>query len=259
MTNGIYYFISDVHLGVGSKVDEKDKENILLRFLEEIKSDAKEIFIVGDLFDCWIEYKQVVPKGHYRLLNKFYEISEKGIKISYFAGNHDFWKGRYFKDEFGIDILHNPVERTIEGRKFYISHGDGLSYKDTGYKIIKKILRSRVSQFFYSWIHPDIGVWLAKKTSASSRDYTDKKDYSEKDGMRDFAIKKINDGYEFVIFGHRHRPLIKDIGNGTYINLGDWIKHFSYGVYKDGKFTLAKYFDNKENRFLKISEGEIKK
>ncbi|HEY5125320.1 MAG TPA: UDP-2,3-diacylglucosamine diphosphatase [Ignavibacteria bacterium] len=253
----MYYFISDVHLGFGSREVNREKEKILIRFLEEIRKDAKEIFIVGDLFDFWIEYRQVVPKGHYRLLTKISEIVESGIKINYFSGNHDFWRGKYFKAEFGIEIINVPIEIEIKGKKFFISHGDGLSFNDTGYKILKKILQNRVSQFLYSWVHPDIGIWLAKKSSSTSRDYTSQKDYSKKDGMTEFAEQKTNEGFDFVIFGHRHFPLRKDFQNGTYINLGDWIRNFSYGVFEEGKFTLARYYDKKNNKFLSISEGEV--
>lgn len=253
-----YYFVSDLHLGFDSRETNKVKEDIFLKFLDEIKVQAKEIFIVGDLFDVWIEYREVVPKGHYRLLNKIYELSAKGINITYFAGNHDFWKGKYFFEEFGIKINLEPVVKEINGKRFFISHGDGLAYNDTGYRILKKILRNRFCQFLYSWIHPDIGIWLARKTSLRSRDYTDKKDYSERDGMRDFAKKKIAEGYDYVILGHRHFPVFEKYGNGYYINLGDWIRNFSYCLYSDSGIKLIKFFDINKRQFLNISEGEIK-
>lgn len=164
----IYYFISDVHLGVKSGLSTKEQESVLLNFLNEIKIDAKELIIVGDLFDCWIEYKQVVPKGFYRFFTKLDELQNDGVEITYLSGNHDFWYGTYFKDEFGIDIIHHPISKEIEGKKFYLHHGDGLAYKDAGYKILKRILRNKFSQFLYSLVHPDIGIWLAKKSSSTS-------------------------------------------------------------------------------------------
>jgi len=253
-----YYFVSDLHLGYGSREFNKEKEDIFLRFLDDIKEKAKEIFIVGDLFDFWIEYREVVPKGHFRLLNKIYELTAKGIRITYFAGNHDFWKGNYFKEEFGIEIVNEPVVREINGRKFYISHGDGLAYKDTGYRFVRKILRNRVCQFLYSWLHPDIGIWLAKKTSSRSRDYTSTKNYTERDGMRDFAKKKISEGFDYVILGHRHFPVLEKYGNGFYINLGDWIRNYSYCRLNSEGIKLIKYFDLIKQQYLNISEGEIK-
>lgn len=254
----IYYFISDVHLGIKFDMGSKQQESILLMFLDEIKKDAKELIILGDLFDCWIEYNQVVPKGFYRFFAKLDELINSGIKITYLSGNHDFWYGNYFKDEFGIEIIHNPISMEIEGKKFFLHHGDGLAYKDTGYKILKFILRSKVSQFLYSLVHPDIGIWLAKKSSSHSRDYTDKKNYSARDGMRDFAIKKIAEGYDFVLMGHRHFPFSHKEESGMYANLGDWIKSFSYGEFKNGEFKLKKFYNKEKKQVVAFEEREIK-
>lgn len=203
---------------------------------------------MGDLFDCWIEYKYVIPKGYYKLLTKFYEILNNGIKITYLAGNHDFWRGNYFKDEFGIEIQFKDIIRTIDNKKFYISHGDGLAYKDLGYKILKKIVRNRVLQKLYYLIHPDLGIWIAKNTSLTSRRYTNKKDYSKKDGLRNFAMKKIEEGFDYVILGHRHKPEIAKKENSYYINLGDWIDDFSYGCFKNSEFKLYRYYDIKSKK-----------
>jgi len=254
----IYYFISDVHLGIKSNISVKEQESILLNFLDEIKKDAKELIIVGDLFDCWIEYKQVVPKGFYRFLAKTDELINEGVKITYLSGNHDFWYGTYFKDEFGIDIIHNPISREIEGKKFYIHHGDGLAYKDTGYKILKVILRSKVSQFFYSLLHPDIGIWLAKKSSSSSREYTGKKNFSPRDGLQDYAVKKFEEGYDYVLMGHRHYGYTYKEKNGTYVNLGDWVTIFSYGELRNGEFKLKKFYDKNKKQIIAFEEREIK-
>ncbi len=242
-----YYFFSDVHLGLESEEKEKLKETKLIQFLDEIKSDALEIFIVGDLFDCWIEYKRAVPKGFYRLFTKISEITESGIKINYIAGNHDFWKGDYFKKEFGIEICHTHIEREIESKKFFIHHGDGFAYNDTGYRILKMILRNRLSQKLYSLIHPDIGIRLAKGTSETSRKYTEEKDYSKSDGLRESAFKKISEGFDYVIMGHRHIPQMTPFENGFYINLGDWIDYFTFGVFKNGCFELKAFNDHKNS------------
>lgn len=254
----IYYFISDVHLGIKSDIGANEQESILLKFLDEIKKDAKELIIVGDLFDCWIEYKQVVPKGFYRFFSKIDELVKEGIKITYLSGNHDFWYGTYFKDEFGIDIIHHPISKEIEGKKFFIHHGDGLAYKDKGYKILKVILRNKVSQFFYSLLHPDLGLWLAKKSSSTSREYTKNKNYSFRDGLRDFAIKKFDDGFDYVLMGHRHFVYIYKEKNCTYANLGDWIKLFSYGEFKNGELKLKKFYDKEKKRVIAFEEREIK-
>ncbi|MBL8006069.1 MAG: UDP-2,3-diacylglucosamine diphosphatase [Ignavibacteria bacterium] len=243
--SGAYYFFSDVHLGLESAEKEKLKERKLVEFLHTAAGDAEEIFIVGDLFDCWIEYKQVVPRGYYRLFNAISGITGRGIKINYIAGNHDFWKGNFFKEEFGIEICHTHIEREIEGKKFFIHHGDGFAYNDFGYRILKKILRSSISQKLYSFIHPDLGIYLAKGTSATSRHHTKEKDYSEQDGMKDRAFEKIMEGFDYVIMGHRHKPQITSYENGYYINLGDWIDYFTYGVFREGRFELKTYYDLK--------------
>jgi UDP-2,3-diacylglucosamine hydrolase len=244
--NDAYYFFSDVHLGLEKADKEKLKETKLIEFLDYAGKDAKEIFIVGDLFDSWIEYKRVVPKGYYRLFTKIFEIKNSGIKINYIAGNHDFWNGNYFRDEFGIEICHSHIEREIEGKKFFIHHGDGFAYKDSGYRILKKILRNKLSQRLYSLLHPDFGIWLAGGTSSTSRKHTQKKDYSKKDGMKDRALSKINEGFDFVIMGHRHKPQMLPFEKGFYINLGDWIEYFTYGVFRNGKFELKSFDETKQ-------------
>lgn len=241
-----YYFFSDVHLGLQTAEIERIKERKLIEFLDMASHDAREIFIVGDLFDCWIEYKYVVPKGFYRLLTKISDIADSGIAVNYIAGNHDFWKGNYFEEEFGIIICHEHIEREIEGKKFFIHHGDGFAYNDTGYRILKKIMRNRLSQKLYSLLHPDLGIRIAKGTSETSRYHTSDKDYSINDGLRDAAFNKIDEGFDYVIMGHRHLPQMTGHNSGYYINLGDWIKHSSYGVFRCGTFEMNEFISNKE-------------
>src|SRR4030095_11141682 len=154
-----HYFFSDVHLGVKPSLEEKEREKKLVGFLETIRSDAEKLYIVGDLFDCWIEYRKVVPKGYFRTLAKLSEMADQGIEIHFFSGNHDFWLNTYLRDEVGMILHEAELATEIEGKRFYIIHGDGLSKGDLGYKIIKKILRSRINQFLYSLVHPDLGVW----------------------------------------------------------------------------------------------------
>jgi UDP-2,3-diacylglucosamine hydrolase len=236
-----YYFFSDAHLGLKSKEEERKKEKRIVNFLESIRADAEKIFIVGDLFDCWIEYRKVVPKGYFRLLTKLNEIAESGTEINFFSGNHDFWLNTYLRDDVGLKIFYEPITFEKDDKKFFVAHGDGLSKGDYGYKLIKKILRSRVNQFLYSLIHPDIGITLAQSSSKSSRSYTDEK-LKGADKMKEFARKKISEGFDYVIMGHHHKPLNiemdKPDGKGYYITLGDWIKNNSYGVYSNGNFEL---------------------
>ncbi|MEO8512234.1 MAG: UDP-2,3-diacylglucosamine diphosphatase [Ignavibacteria bacterium] len=253
-----HYFFSDVHLGFLSDSEEKAKERKLVSFLESIRNDAEKIYIVGDLFDCWIEYRRAVPKGFYRTLAKLNEIVEQGIEVNFFSGNHDFWLNTYLRDDVGLKLYRDSLVTELDGKKFFITHGDGLSKGDTGYKIIKKILRSPVNQFLYSLIHPDIGLWLAQGSSKKSRLHTDDRQRedetysSEKDlqahgssGMREFASKKIGEGIDFVVMGHIHKPqyieLKENQRTGFYITLGDWIRNCTYGVYSNGNFELKKF------------------
>jgi len=239
------YFLSDVHLGLGNKEKEKAKEKLLVSFLDAIQSEAEKLFIVGDLFDYWFEYKTVIPKGHHRLLTKLADLVEQGIEINYLMGNHDFGMRDFFPEELGVTIFRDPISTTLGSKKFYIIHGDGLAANDLGYRILRKILHNRFNQWLYSLLHPDIGVSLAKLSSRKSRDYTAQKDYGDSDGMLTFATQKIKEGYDYVVMGHRHRPTHQRIGNGYYVNLGDWIKHFTYAVF-DGEQVELKQIEKTE-------------
>ncbi len=235
------YFFSDAHLGLNSREEEKQKEKRIVSFLDFITPDAKEIFIVGDLFDCWIEYRKVVPKGHYRVLAKLNEITESGIDINFISGNHDFWLNTYLRDDVGLKIFYEPLEREFFGKRFYIAHGDGLSKGDTGYKIAKKILRSRFNQFLFSLIHPDIGISLAQASSRESRNHTEIKSFVG-NAMENFAGGKIAQGFDYVILGHVHKPYEKVLNvnnrSGYFFILGDWIRNNSYGVFSESGFEL---------------------
>lgn len=254
MSEKKYYFFSDVHLGFGPKVIEMDKERKLVSFLESIRSDAEKIYIVGDLFDCWIEYRKVVPKGYYKTLAKLNDIVEQGVEINFFSGNHDFWLNTYLRDDVGLKLHGDLLEAELDGKKFFITHGDGLSKGDIGYKIIKKVLRNRVNQFLYSLVHPDIGIWLAQGSSKKSRLHTDDRSLDSASpgspahgsgGMHEFAEKKISEGFDYVIMGHIHRANDVEIKTanhtGHYITLGDWIKNFTYGEFSNGTFELKKW------------------
>lgn len=217
------YFFSDVHLGLGSRDSDRRREQELLRFLDAIAHDCERLVIVGDLFDYWFEYSTVTPKYFFRTLTALASFSERGVKIDYLMGNHDFGHQDFFEKELGIPIHHSDISLTLGNKEFYIAHGDGKAYNDTGYLILRAILRNKLSIKLFQWIHPDIGIWLASGSSHASRTYTDDKDYSERDGLQDFAEKKISEGYDYVIMGHRHRAMVKDFDGGTYINLGHWL------------------------------------
>lgn len=236
------YFFSDVHLGLGNRSDERKREDLLLQFLDMIRHDCEHLFIVGDLFDYWFEYKTVVPKYFYRTLSALDSLRQSGIRIDYLMGNHDFGHNTFFENELGIPIHKGDMEITLFDKRFYIAHGDGKAYNDTGYIILRAILRNRVAQFCYRLLHPDIGIGMAARTSQGSRAYTDKKEYGTKDGLADFAEKKIGEGFDYVIMGHRHLASMRQCGGGWYVNLGHWLSvPATYGVFDGERFELKNF------------------
>ena len=232
------YFISDVHLGLGSRDAEKQKETRLLAFLKEILPSTERLFIVGDLFDFWFEYRTVIPKGFHRTLSALQEFTDGGIPVEYLAGNHDFWMEDFFPKELGIQVHPDPYEVAVDGKRIFLHHGDGLAEKDLGYRVLKPVLRNRLAMHLYRWLHPDLGVPLARGSSRTSRSYTSNKNYGEQEAMADFAATKIREGVDIVIMGHRHEPVQLNIGKGVYINLGDWIAHHTFAELKDGSIAL---------------------
>ncbi|MEJ2103811.1 MAG: UDP-2,3-diacylglucosamine diphosphatase [Ignavibacteriaceae bacterium] len=239
MLDKVYFFISDIHLGLQSKSEEEEKEKKLVNFLKFAEDKCDELFIVGDLFDYWFEYKRVYQKGFYRTLTALKSLSEKNIKLHYFIGNHDFLHRDFFEKEFGAILYQKELSIELDGKKFFIAHGDGMVSNDTGYNILKWILRNKFFQWLYSLLHPDLGITIASGTSKSSRTYTDKKDYGEVDGLFEAAKKKIDEGFDYVIFGHLHRRLFLNYKNGTYINLGSWLTKPCYGIFKNKNFEIV--------------------
>ncbi|HVN48990.1 MAG TPA: UDP-2,3-diacylglucosamine diphosphatase [Bacteroidota bacterium] len=234
------YFFSDVHLGLGTPEEDRQKEQRLIRFLDFIEKDAEQIIIVGDLFDYWFEYKTVVPKGYFRLFAKLAEIHDRGIRVFFTVGNHDFWMRGYFHDELGMEVYTEPMEKEIHGKRFLIHHGDGLIKNDVGYRILKKILRAKINVFLFALIHPDLTGRIARWSSHTSRQYTSNRAY-EGDDMVRFAQEKIRTGFDFVIMGHHHVPTIQQFLTGTYVNLGDWIFENTYAVFDGKKMVLQQW------------------
>jgi UDP-2,3-diacylglucosamine hydrolase len=237
----VHLFISDVHLGLGTPAEERVKEDALLSFLDARRSSAAGLFILGDLFDFWFDYATVVPRGFHRTLTALQAYTDAGIPVHFLVGNHDFWMRDFFSTEIGVTIHREPFETTIGGLRVYIHHGDGLAANDIGYRILKPILRNPLSAALYRWIHPDIGVRLARGSSRSSRSYTSKKDYGEGEAMAAFAAERIKAGADVVVMGHTHEPELQRLAGGLYINLGDWITHRTYGMVRDGAMTLERW------------------
>jgi len=249
------YFASDCHLGVPDYESSLEREKIFVHWLDSIKSDAKEIYLLGDIFDYWFEYRQVVPKGFVRLLGKLAELSDSGISIHYFTGNHDMWMFGYFPKEFNIQVFRKPVKREIDGKKLFIGHGDGLGPGDHKYKFIKSVFANKVCQWLFARLHPNFGIWLIKYFSKKSRIANGNTDEiylgEDKEFLPQFIKEKEKSvHFDFYIFGHRHLPLDMKIGNARYINLGEWVNHFTYAVLDNGKLEL-KYFKQSPNIAMK--------
>jgi UDP-2,3-diacylglucosamine hydrolase len=241
------YFLSDFHLGAPDAASSLVREKKIIQFLDEIKKDAAEIFILGDLFDFWYEYKKVVPKGYVRILGKLAELSDSNIPLYFFVGNHDMWMNDYFQKELNIPVFFEPKEFVYSGKRFLIGHGDGLGPGDHGYKFIKKIFRNKVCQWFFGILPPYIGMGIAGYFSRKSRAQTGQTDEVFLGEDKEWLIiysKEIlqKEHYDYFIFGHRHLPLdIKLNDKSRYINLGDWIKYNSYAVFDGNEMTLKYY------------------
>jgi UDP-2,3-diacylglucosamine hydrolase len=228
-----FYFISDVHLGLLDKLTESEKEKKLIRFINFARENCDELFIVGDLFDYWFEYKRVIQKGFIKTLSSLIEFTDSGKKLHYFIGNHDFLHKDFFESEIGALLYKDAGEFILNGKKFFIGHGDGLVKNDYGYLILKKILRNRGLQKIYSLVHPDLGIKIASATSKKSRDYTKSKNYGTVDGLLETAKEKISSGYDYVLFGHSHEKAQLNFDRGFYINLGTWLEKPCYGKFTD--------------------------
>lgn len=238
------YFASDFHLGAPTHEKSLVREKHIVKWLDTIKYDAKEIFLVGDIFDFWFEYKRVVPKGFVRLQGKIAELTDAGIPITVHTGNHDMWIFDYLPKELGITLHREPITREFFNKKFFIGHGDGLGPGDNGYKFIKKIFSNRFFQWAFSRLHPNFGVGVADYSSKKSRAKTGSKDEKflgfENEWLVIYAKEVLEKTfYDYFIFGHRHLPLKIEIGkNSTYYNLGDWIQYFTYGTFDGDSFEL---------------------
>jgi len=241
------YFLSDFHLGAPDYASSLTREKRVVQFLDEIKKDAAVIFILGDLFDFWFEYKKVVPKGFVRILGKLAELTDNGIMIHFFVGNHDMWMNGYFEKELNIPVYEDPQEFEFNGKKFLIGHGDGLGPGDHRYKFMKKVFRNQFSQKLFGMLHPSTGISIANFFSSKSRASAGKKDEEflgeEKEWLIVFAKQMLKKQHiDFFIFGHRHLPIVHKLKeDSVYINLGDWIKYNSYAIFDNGALTLKYY------------------
>ena len=246
-TNKKIYFASDQHFGAPTVEQSKIREQKFVSWLDAIKTDAEIIFLLGDLFDFWFEYKKVVPKGFIRVLGKLAELRDSGIQIYFFVGNHDLWMKDYFETELNIPTYHKPQEFTFNNKLFLIGHGDGLGPGDKGYKRMKKVFTNPISKWLYKWLHPDIGVALAQYLSVKNKLISGEEDVKflgkENEWLVHYCNRKLTKKhYHYFIFGHRHLPMeIQLAKDSKYLNTGDWISHFTYAIFDGDKLMLKSY------------------
>lgn len=241
------YFASDLHLGVPNKAKSLEREKRFVAFLDSIKADAQALYLLGDIFDMWFEYKRVIPRGYSRLFGKLAELSDQGIEIHYFIGNHDMWVFNYFQEEFNIQLHRQSEKKEILGKVFFLSHGDGLGSGDLGYKFIKAIFRSPISQWLYARLHPNFALGLADRLSRRSRaanaGYDEIFEGEEKESSIQFAKNMLKtEDIDFFVMGHRHLALDIELSpKSKYINLGEWVKGSQYAVFNGEELILKKF------------------
>lgn len=251
------YFSSDNHLGIPSLKKSHEREQKFVNWLNEIQHDAGAIFLLGDLFDFWFEYKKVVPKGFVRVLGKLAQITDSGIPIFFFVGNHDIWMNDYFQKELNIKVFHKPEEFICNGKLFLVGHGDGLGPGDTGYKRMKKVFTNPFCKWLFKWLHPDIGVALGQYLSVSNKLISGKDDVvflgENNEWLVQYCKRKITQkNYDYFLFGHRHLPMKISISEkATYINTGDWIHFFTYAVFNGEQLLLMDKNTNQPYDFKK--------
>ncbi|WP_298488052.1 UDP-2,3-diacylglucosamine diphosphatase [uncultured Maribacter sp.] len=240
------YFASDNHLGAPTMEQSMPREKKFVAWLDTIKEDAAAIFLLGDMFDFWMEYKTVIPKGFTRTLGKLAELSDAGIPIFYFVGNHDLWMSGYFEEELNIPVFHTTQQFKLNDTSFFIGHGDGLGPDDKGFKRMKKVFTNPFAKWLFRWLHPDIGVRLGQYLSVKNKLISGDDDVKflgeEKEWLVQYAKRKLETKhYDYFVFGHRHLPLEIDLnGKSTYVNLGDWISYYTYGVFDGTALSLEK-------------------
>ncbi|WP_316840801.1 UDP-2,3-diacylglucosamine diphosphatase [Pedobacter gandavensis] len=246
MTKNIY-FASDFHLGSPNHQESRKREDRIIRWLNAIESSCSELFLMGDIFDFWFEYHEVVPKGFVRLQGKLASMTDAGIKIYFFKGNHDMWVKDYFTTEMGIEVISDELIMERNGKSFYLHHGDGLGPGDEKYKLLRKVFRNPICQWLFSIVPPRIGLGIANWWSGSSRVANKKEEAFHGEAFEWLAIYAKEQlekrHYDYFVFGHRHLPLEIDLnGKSKYVNLGEWINFNSYAVF-DGKELTLNYFE----------------
>jgi len=248
------YFASDVHLGAPLIKDHREHEKRFVAWLDFVKDSAEAIYLLGDIFDFWFEYKKVVPRGNARLLGKLAEITDSGIPIHFFTGNHDIWVFDYLPAETGVIVHRHPLEIQLNNKLFYLAHGDGLGKYDKKYNLLKVLFTNKIAQWFFGHIHPNWGIAFASLWSKKSREKNLAKYGStylgdDKEWLVLYSKSVLEKKhYDYFVYGHRHVDRVIALNsNSTMVYLGDWIKLFSYGVWDGNEFKLEYFQYNKTN------------
>lgn len=245
LTEKNIYFLSDAHFGAPIGMSEDDKVQRLIDFGNSVINKGDTLFFLGDLFDFWFEWRLVIPKSAFRVLHILRGWQDKGIDMYYLAGNHDFRLGGFLEREIGFKTFGDCIDFNAGGKKFHLFHGDGVQKSDVGYRILKKVFRNKVNQKLFMMIHPDFGIKMADWSSSKSRESQVLKNPSKaEDDYFSYAQQKIEEGFDYILMGHTHRPLVKKLGNGCYLNTGNWYSAFSYGKF-DGKELTLHYFGDR--------------
>ena len=230
-----HYFVSDAHIGGGNAVAEQR----LFRFLESIRGNAQSLYILGDLFEFWFEYSRAIPKTGFRALAELAELARTGTHIGYLKGNHDFWFQDFWRRELGAEAA-DELDVSLDGKRVFLAHGDKLD-RALVPRVFRVLMRSQVNGWLYSLLHPDMGIGLAREVARLSRAESTKPSLVE--DMAKFATDKLDCGFDIVIMGHSHVPELRQLGRGAYLNVGDWVTHFTYGVIRDGVPSLHGFED----------------
>lgn len=241
------YFASDFHLGVPDHATSLTRERLIVSWLDSVRHDAQAIYLLGDIFDFWFEYRHVIPKGFVRLQGKLAELSDAGIPIFFFTGNHDMWMFDYFKKEMDITIFREPVVIEAGSQKILVGHGDGLGPGDHSYKFLKKFFNSGVCQWLFARIHPNLGLSIANYWSKQSRISNTKEEEKFKSEENEFLLTYCRQveqtaHHDFYIFGHRHLPLdLRVSDTSRYINTGEWVHYNTYAEYNGTALSLKTF------------------
>ena len=252
------YFASDLHLGLPTHEESLPREKLFIKWLDSIKADTAELYLLGDIFDFWFEYSQVVPRGYNRFIGKIAEFTDSGIPVYFFTGNHDVWMFNYFQKELGVEVHRKPLIKDILNKKFFLAHGDGLGKGDNGYKLLKSIFTNSTLQWLFARLHPNFSLWFGNQWSVSSRYSKDltHKFRGEEELITKFSRSELqNTYYDFFIYGHWHSPIIYPLTDkSNLVILGDWLVNNTYSVWDGEHFKLMRFNSEGEDTVLSVTD-----